>query len=144
RTQAVEVYRHKGKIVRRKFAKDEFFPFWEEKTRHGKRFYKINREHPMLKELFKDANRSVKDFEKILQFIEETVPVPLITLQENENEKPHGQPFEGKDHDVVLEMMKAIFEKLINEGIHPEIAKARITNMEPFNFYPEYLENLNI
>lgn len=144
RTQAVEVYRYKGKIVRRKFAKDEFFPFWEEKTRHGKRFYKINREHPMLKELFKDGYGSVKDFEQILQFIEETVPVPLITLQENENEKPHGQPFEGKDHGVVLEMMRTIFEKLIKEGVPSEIAKARITNMEPFNFYPEYLENLNI
>jgi len=144
RTQAVEVYRHKGKVVRRKFAKDEFFPFWEEKTRHGKRFYKINREHPMLKELLKNGYELSKDLEKVLQFIEETVPVPLITLQENENEKPHGQPFEGKDHDIVLEMMKTIFEKLIAEGMQPEQAKARITNMEPFNFYPEYLEYLSI
>lgn len=142
RAQAVEVYRHKGKVVKRKLAKDEYFPFWEEKTRHGKRFYKLNRDHPMLKELLQNANGLTKQFEKVLQFIEETVPVPLITLQENENKKPHGQPFEGKNHDVVLEVMKAIYESLIAEGLQPEQATARIANIEPFNFYLEYLEHL--
>ena len=29
-----------------------------------------------------------KEIEKVIQFIEETIPVPLITLQESENEKP--------------------------------------------------------
>lgn len=142
RTQAVEVYRHKGKVVKRKLAKNEYFPFWEEKARHGKRFYKVNREHPMLKELFKNADNLASQFEKVLQFIEETIPVPLITLQENENEKPHGRPFEGKNHDVVLEVMKVMYENLVTEGLQPEQAKARIANIEPFNFYLEYLESL--
>ncbi|MCO6488510.1 MAG: ATP-binding protein [Phaeodactylibacter sp.] len=144
RTKAVEVYRHKGKVVRRKLAKNEYFPFWEEKTRHGKRFYRLNREHPMLREFLQKANDHAKQFEKVLQFIEETVPVPLITLHENENERPHGQPFEGKNHEVVLEVMQAIYKKLITEGLQPEQAKARIINMEPFNFYLEYLEQLEI
>ncbi len=142
RAQAVEVYRYKGKVVKRKLARDEYFPLWEEKTRHGKRFYKINREHPMLKELLKNTNGLAKQFEKVLQFIEETVPVPLITLQENENEKPHGQPFEGMNHDVVLAVMKTMYENLTAEGLQPEQAKARIANTEPFNFYLEYLENI--
>lgn len=142
RTQAIEVYRHKGNVVKRKMARDEYFPFWEERTRHGKRFYKLNREHPMLKELLKNANSLTKQFEKILQFIEETVPVPLITLQENANEKPHGQPFEAMNHDVVLEVMKTMYENFIAEGLQPEQAKARIANIEPFNFYLEYLEYL--
>jgi len=142
RAQAVEVYRHKGKVVKRKLARDEYFPFWEEKTRHGKRFYKLNRDHPMLKELLQNANGLTNQFEKVLQFIEETVPVPLITLQENENEKPHGQPFEGKNHDVVLDVMKTIYVNFLAEGLQPEQAIARIANMEPFNFYLEYLEHL--
>jgi hypothetical protein len=142
RTQAVEVYRHKGKVVKRKLPRDDYFPFWEEKTRHGKRFYKLNREHPMLKELLKDSNGFSSQFEKVLQFIEETVPVPLITLQENENEKPHGKPFEGKNPDVVLDVMKTMYINLIEEGFQPEHATARIANIEPFNYYLEYLEHL--
>lgn len=142
RAQAVEVYRHKGKVVRRKLAKEEYFPFWEEKTRHGKRFYRLNRKHPILKELLKNTNGLTQQFEKVLQFIEETVPVPLITLQENENERPHGQPFEGKNHENVIDVMKTMYKSLIAEGLPPEHARARIANIEPFNFYLEYLEHL--
>ena len=116
RLQAVEVYRHKGKVVKRKLVKDEYFPFWEERTRHGKRFYKLNRNHPMLKELMENADEKSVQFEKVLQFIEETIPVPLITLQENENEKPHGQPFEGKNHDTIIDIMKTMYDKLIADG----------------------------
>src|SRR5690606_17107442 len=89
RNQAVEDYRHKGKVLKRKLASDEYFPFWEERARHGKRFYKINRNHPLLSELFSKSGDLKKEIEKVIQFIEETIPVPLIMLQESENEKPH-------------------------------------------------------
>ena len=142
RAQALEVYRHKGKIVKRKLAKDEYFPFWEERTRHGKRFYKLNRNHPMIKVLKENQDTDISRFEQLLQFIEETVPIPLITLQESENEKPHGQPFEGKEHDAIITAISAIYENLRKEGRTEEQAKALIMNIEPFNFYPEYIEYL--
>lgn len=142
RNQAVEVYRHKGKVLKRKLPQDEYFAFWEERVRHGKRFYRINREHPILAELFSKTANLKGDIEKVLQFIEETIPVPLITLQENENEKPHGQPFEGKDHNAVKDTMMRMYRNLIEKGKSDEQAKSYILNIEPFNFYPEYLELL--
>ena len=145
RQQAVEVYRHKGKVVKRKLAKEDYFPLWEEKTRHGKRFYKLNRDHPLLKELLDNDDVNSSQLEKVLQFIEETVPVPLITLKESENEKPHGKPFEGKPDKAVLQTMQTIYESLIyNDGLSSEDAKSRIANIEPFDFYLEYLENIDI
>lgn len=142
RNQAVEVYRHKGKVLKRKLASDEYFPFWEERARHGKRFYKINRNHPLLNELLSKSGDLKKDIEKVIQFIEETIPVPLITLQENENEKPHGQPFEGIDHNAIKETMQKLFNGFVSSGLSIEKAKARILNTEPYNFYPEYIEFL--
>lgn len=142
RNVAIEVYRQKGKVIKRKIGKDEFFPFWIEKIRHGKRFYRLNREHPIMKELFANSESIHTQLEKVFQFIEETVPVPLITLQENENENPHGQPFEGKNHDTVINVMKSMYEKMIAEGIESEMAKARIANIEPFDFYLEHIERL--
>ncbi|MDY6823475.1 MAG: ATP-binding protein [Thermodesulfobacteriota bacterium] len=142
RAQALEVYRHKGKVVKRRLLQNEFYPLWEERTRHGKRFYKLNRNHPLLKELLKSTPDFSSQLEKMLQFIEETVPVPLITLQENENEKPHGQPFEGKSHDVIKDTMIAMYSNLISQGKSDEQAKSLIMNIEPFNFYPEYFEYL--
>ena len=78
----------------------------------------------------------------MIQFIEETIPVPLITLQENENEKPHGQPFEGIDHNAIKETMQKLYDGFVVGGLSVEKAKARILNTEPYNFYPEYIEFL--
>lgn len=142
RTQALEVYRHKGKVLKRKLSKDEYFPFWEERIRHGKRFYKINRKHPILADLLSRSNDLKGEIEKVVQFIEETVPVPLITFQENENEKPHGQPFEGIDHEAIKKTMQIMFQNLINHGKTEEDAKIRILNIEPFNLFPQYIEFL--
>jgi len=143
RNQAVEVYRHKGKVLKRKLVSDEYFPFWEERSRHGKRFYKINRNHPLLKDLLSKSGDLKKEIEKVVQFIEETIPVPLITLQESEDEKPHGQPFEGTDHNAIRDTMQKLYSGYVSSGISVEKAKARILNTEPFNYYPEYIEFLN-
>jgi hypothetical protein len=140
RAQAVEVYRYRGKILIRNLASGEYFPFWEERARHGKRFYKINRNHPILNDLLSKSGDLKKEFEKVIQFIEETIPVPLITLQESENEKPLGQPFEGIDHNAMKETMQKLFNNYVSSGLSVEKAKARILNTEPFNFYPEYIE----
>lgn len=142
RNQALEVYRHKGKVLIRKLASDEYFPFWEERARHGKRFYKINRNHPLINDLLVKSGDLKNDIEKVVQFIEETIPVPLITLQESENEKPHGQPFEGIDHNAIKETMQKLFNGFVSSGLSIEKAKARILNTEPYNFYPEYIEFL--
>lgn len=143
RTQALEVYTNRGQILKRKLSKDEYSSFWEERVRHGKRFYKLNREHPLLSGLFARSNDLKGEIENVLKFIEETVPVPLITLQENENIKPHGQPFEGADHEAIRNTIKAMYHNLILKGKTDEQAKLRILNIEPFNFYPEYIEQLN-
>ncbi len=59
------------------------------------------------------------------------------------NEKPHGQPFEGIDHDAIKDTMLKLFKCFLSSGLSIEKAKSRILNTEPFNFYPEYLEFLS-
>jgi hypothetical protein len=143
RSQAVEVYRHKGKVLKRKHSQTEDQFLWEDYKRHDKRFYKLNRNHPVLKQLLENANSYKSEIEKSLRFIEETIPIPLITLKENENEIPHGQPFEGANHDLINVTIKAMYQNLVNQGKNDEQAKAIILGIEPFNFYPEYIECLN-
>ena len=90
RSQAVEVYRHKGKILQRKYASIQFQSFWHEKVRHGKRFYEINREHPYVQSVFNSINGKNVELNQLLRFIEETVPVPLITIKESEQPELQG------------------------------------------------------
>lgn len=143
RSQAVEVYRHKGKVLQRKYASVEFHPFWNEKLRHGKRFYEINREHPFIQSVFNSFNENVRELNQLLRFIEETVPVPLITIKESEQPELQGQPFEGTDQEPVRQAMKRIYEKLIADGKSDDQAKSIILNIEPFNLFPQFIEHLN-
>lgn len=142
RIQAREVYSHRGKIIKRKYSQTDDQFLWEDYKRHDKRFYRLNRNHPVLKELLENGNNNKNEIEKVLRFIEETIPIPLITLKENENEIPHGQPFEGTSHDLIQITMKTMYMSLIGQGNNEEQAKAIILNIEPFNFYPQYIEFL--
>jgi len=143
RAQAVEVYRHKGKILQRKYASVQFQPVWNEKMRHGKRFYEINREHPVINTMIASLNGKASDINQLLRFIEETVPVPLITIKESEQPELQGQPFEDTDQEPIRKVMKQLYDKLITDGRSEDQAKAIIMNIEPFNLYPQFIEFIN-
>lgn len=143
RSQAVEVYRHKGRVLQRKYASFQFQPVWHEKLRHGKRFYEINREHPFLQSLMETGMNKPGDLNQLLRFIEETVPVPLITIKESEQPELQGQPFEVADQEPVRQAMKKMYERLTSDGKSDDQAKAIILNIEPFNLFPHFAETLN-
>lgn len=142
RAQAVEVYRHKGRVLQRKFSSVEFHPVWLEKIRHGKRFYQINREHPLINNLLNSSNGAQPELTALLKFIEETVPVPLITIKESEQPELQGQPFEETDQEPVRKAMKQMYDRLLSEGRSDDQAKSIILNIEPFNLFPQFIEYL--
>ena len=136
----MEVYRHKGKILQRKYPSLKFIPVWLEKQRHSKRYYALNREHPILKD-FISKNKG-EEIGNLLKFIEETVPIPLITIKESENPESHGIPFEGASHELLLNKIKELFNQLISQGNDSDTAAAILLSMEPFDKYPQYIELL--
>lgn len=143
RLQAVEVYRHKGKNVR-PYPGQKFVPLWIDHKRGDKWFYKINREHPLIEKIRKQAeDKPDKAIDTLLKFIEETIPVKSIYIREAEEPEAQGKPFEGIIHDDIWTLMKNIFDSLAKQGKTKEEAKAVIINLEPFNHYPEYIANLD-
>lgn len=142
RAQAVEVYRHKGKVLQRKFTGFEFQHIWNEKVRHGKRFYEINREHPAIMILLEAIPGQERNLKELLRFIEETVPVPLITIREAEQPEIQCSPFEHIDQEPIKKLMRQMFDKLLATGKTDEQSKGIILNIEPFNHFPQYLELL--
>jgi len=143
RAQAVEVYRHKGKNIK-PYQGQKFVPLWVDHKRGDKWFYKINREHPLLEKIKIQAEEKPDiAIETLLRFIEETIPVKSIYIQEAEKPESQGKPFDGINHDEIRNLMKNIFDSLINQGKTIEEARGVIINLEPFNHYPEYVANLN-
>jgi len=140
RAHAAEVYRQRGKVIQRKYPSFKFNPVWIEKQRHGKRFYSINRDHPVIKEIIE--NPSKQNINELLKFIEETIPVSLITLKENEDPESYGLPFENIESEFLIQKIKKHFKRLMISGKSSEEAKAILLSIEPFNKYPQYIEPL--
>lgn len=143
RNRAVEVYRHKGKSVTR-LPGQKFVPLWVEHKRGDKWFYKVNRDHPLLEEIKKDAiSKPDKAIERLIRFIEETIPTKSIYIKEAEESDVMGKPFEGMDQEPIRKVMKQMYDKLVRAGKSSEAAKAIIFNIDPFNHFPHFLEFLN-
>lgn len=135
RLQAIEVYRHKGKVLQRKYSTGQFQPVWQEKIRNGKRFYEINRDHPLI------SNFNSKELNSVLRLLEETVPVPLIVINESQQPDSFNRPFETTANNELKELLKIVYKSLLSNN-KPEQAKSRLLLMEPFNEYPELIVDL--
>ncbi|MFN1215642.1 ATP-binding protein [Chryseobacterium kwangjuense] len=136
RARAVEVYRHRGKVIQRNSVTQHFQPVWIEKQKYGKRYYEINQEHPLI------ASMDLKAIKPLIRLLEETIPVPLIVINESENPDSFFRPFEKVAASSELkELLKTVYKSLLNTNA-PEQAKSRLLLIEPFNEYPELIECL--
>ena len=137
RRKASEVYRHRGKVQARKTSQ-EFVFVWQQLLKHGKYFYKVNREHPLIKQALKTDKKLI---EQLLRMIEETVPVPLLAITNSEHPDRHAAPFEAALQKEVIELLKRIYQAMLESGIPRATAIERLRVMEPFDDYPELVHS---
>ena len=137
RRRASEVYRHRGKVLARKTSQ-EFVFVWQQMTRRGKYFYRVNREHPLVRQAVKVEGKLV---EPLLRMVEETVPVPLFAITNSESPDKHSAPFEDASAKEILALLKRVYEAMMESKIPRHTAIDRLRVMEPFDRFPELLES---
>lgn len=134
RRESSKIYRHRGKKLARKSAKEQFF-VWHQNIRNGKLGYTINRDHPIIQSLLEsDLNMKIK---QLLDLVEETIPVPMIISDYSEKSDSMLNPFEGKEISEFDGMIKVLYDMYIQNGFSPNEAAANIANTEPFIYNPE-------
>ncbi len=141
REKAVAVYRHRGKVINRAHGPKETF-VWEQKVRHGKISYRVNREHPLIAGLLEEAKPHRNTIKALLRLVEETVPVPLIVLTSAEKPDQAASPFEAAPSSEIYAVMIELFTALRRSGLSERQAIEKLRMMEPFDRFPEYVENL--
>jgi hypothetical protein len=140
RERAAEVYRHRGKVVSRATAKASFV--WIQKTVRSKLRYEISREHPTVAAVLKAAGGKKSTMESLLRLIEESIPVPAIVLECSQKEDALALPFEGAQETEIYKVFAQSLSAMIDNGMSKTEALNHLRNAEPFNAYPEVLENL--
>ncbi|AFZ19208.1 ATP-binding protein [Allocoleopsis franciscana] len=142
RGKAADIYRHRGKIIARQSSESYVFP-WQKKVKHGKVFYSINQEHPLVKEALNVPKEHRQVIRALLRLIQETVPVQQIWLDSAEHLDQHSQPFEGVLSKEVKEVMIQVYNALIKSGLSPLEARRRLITMEPFQHFEELVASLD-
>jgi Histidine kinase-, DNA gyrase B-, and HSP90-like ATPase. len=141
RAKASEIYRYRGVKLTPSSSGERVF-LWEQKVRHGKVFYTVNREHPIVRDVLEESPDKNK-VRALLRLIEETIPIPLITINNSEKPDQHAAPFEQtKTHEITRIMVQA-YRSLIKCGYSSKEAKARLKNLEPFQAFPELLATID-
>jgi hypothetical protein len=140
RGKAKRVYSYRGaKLTTR--ADAERVLLWESLAKHDKVFYRINREHPLLKQaLAKSTDKPA--LSALLRLIEETVPFPHIAINNSENPNAAPGPFERSPDGQVREVMEQSFESLVATGYNPIDAANRLRTIWPFELFPALIQSL--
>ncbi len=138
--QAISVYRYRGKVSERNNDPSFSFP-WSTSVHHGMYHYSINREHPLVSDILRNSGNARKKIQAMLRIIEETVPVPLIILNDSTNPDKIQRPFEDVPPAELKSVLEEIWKSLIESGIPNADAKKRLHHMEPFSDFPDFVDN---
>ncbi|QNQ09647.1 ATP-binding protein [Sphingomonas alpina] len=134
RNRASSIYRHRGKVIQRQLGDKEAF-LWTHLTKHGKSFYKINRDHPLVRKVLEAADDRAP-LRALFSLIEQTIPAPLIVINNAETPDAFGQPFEGAEAEL-RKAMEAVFDAMVDAGRDRVEAARALLLMEPFNNHPD-------
>ncbi len=142
RSTAEQLYRHRGKAMKRNLPANDYQPVWEEIHKHNKRFYKINRQHPVVKEVLGEDDSLRQSIRRLLAYVEDTVPVPTITMSENRKEEEHGSPVDGDTKKFIIEGLKQLYAALTAKGHSLNEIKSIIGRIEPYDHFLAEIENI--
>jgi hypothetical protein len=137
RGKASEIYRHRGRVIARKGSVDTSF-VWQSLSKHGRTKYIINRKHPLVTQI-RDLDGSSAALSALLRLVEETIPIPLITIEASENPDIDTTPFRGEKSDLVLGVARAVYEALKHKGHSHKAAIQKLSSMDPFQHHPEII-----
>jgi len=135
RAQAKKVYMYRGAQLTSGQVADRVF-LWNKMARHDKVFFRLNRAHPLvLRALESTTDKAALN--SLLRLVEESVPVPMITIQNSERPDSIPSPFEGATESQIHNVMREVFDSLVASGHDRRSAAEHLRTYWPFELFPE-------
>ena len=140
RADAKRVYTHRGARLS-PAADSQRTLLWEPMARHDRTFYRLNREHTLLRQV-RSTCGNPEALDALLRLVEETVPLQHITIDNSEKPDRQPRPFEGEADARVREVMAQMYRSLRASGYGPVEARDRLRTHWPFELFPALLAAL--
>lgn len=142
RARARSVFAHRGKYGKRTITDARIDRPWLSTERECRRVYMINREHPVVQAAVRAVGDNKPVLDALLRVLEETVPVEQIWLDTAEQCRDHAPPYGGVDYAILRADMSRAVEFLVSTGINRHTAIERLRSVEPFDRYPQLINEL--
>lgn len=146
RRESAKVYSFRGKQLKRNpdLPDYKFQAVWEHKKGRESVSYKINRNHPLIRQYIARNESAGKDFLSVIKLIESSIPIETIIHFQNEEPSLHElrKQKETPDKDII-DLAKNLYHTYIKSGRSKNQALKMVLNIEPFNLFPVLHEYLN-
>jgi len=114
-----------------------------EPGREGHVRYCVNREHPAIRHVLERGGDLSESIEGMLRIIEATVPVQRIWLDAVDRGDIEVQVTGSDESDAIAPVMRLVFGHLVaGEGLSLVEAKRRLLRTEPFQKFPQLVEEI--
>ena len=135
RHAAVSVINHRGKVVSSKLdgTKDAT---WQLRTQHGVTTFRVNREHPLVKDLLERSPETRPAIRAVLNMIESSLPVGLIQNTPDADMASAVLEEGTPAPESVVQMAREVLAACISQGQPPDQAVDRVCAMPPFPDFP--------
>ncbi|WP_089017539.1 ATP-binding protein [Micromonospora coriariae] len=132
RSRAAEVLSHRGRIAAREHGA-EFIYAWRVDKRDGSIRCRINRDHPLVREVMQGGPDAAVDAKALIRLLEETVPVAALRIMHDGDVADDPEPFLGAAPKEVGDVANRIYAAFVAQGRTPREAKERLALMPPFD-----------
>jgi hypothetical protein len=137
--RAQEVYRFRGKELVSRTTKEFVVAWTSRRDRDGALHFRLNRAHPFIEEARQGGLQSQNDVERLLRFVEETIPTAQIGISLADALDVPSNPF-GEDENEIAMELAYIYERLRNRGRSILEAIDYLSIAEPFSLYPAVVQ----
>jgi hypothetical protein len=132
RRDASHVLSHRGQITAREHGAD-FVYAWTVQRRDGQVICRVNRKHPLVKQVLRGGDDQTADAKALIRLLEETVPVAALRVMHQAETIDDPDPFAGEPDEEAVRIAERIQSALISQGLSPNEARRRIRLMSPFD-----------
>ncbi len=142
RKRARRVFAHRGEYSKGKAHKEPTLPIWLVENGQGDVCYRISREHPAVSTLVLD-DAFGNAVQAMLSLIEKNVPVQRIWLDAAEGKDAPQNVGASPPTAEMQDILYTVYKNFLRRArLSPDDAKKRLKNTEPFNMFPELVDEL--
>jgi hypothetical protein len=76
--------------------------------------------------------------------LEESIPLSHILVTNAKEPEKFKGPYENSPPEALRNVLRSSFTALLNSGVNAADARKRLLGMDPFNLFPEFVEQFLI